>query len=372
MGRLEGDLSVMPLSDVVIWLANRRSSGRLIIEQETIRKEFVVDQATATYGTTNDPREYFGQFLMHLGLITDNQLSRAYGAQKEASVLLGRILVMIGIVPEEQVIQTLRIKIAESMLDAFQWRWGWFRFEDVPVHEPRPKINVAIPLLDLHREGIARLNMWENFRKIFQQPTQPLEVNEHILAKISPLEGLEQQVVDLARNGLGMESITLELHATDYQVASRLMDLHHRGIVNPVHNHQKRLISDTHSLDYMTDARAALDNGNYANALKLVQKGASLDPSNHAYSDLRREVEARAIESSEPKYTSKVPIKRSRIENAELMNLNARERYILGRVDGIRTISSILQLSPMHDLEAQDILRRLERFGLVEFRSKTP
>ncbi|MEL6187651.1 MAG: DUF4388 domain-containing protein, partial [Myxococcota bacterium] len=195
MGHLEGDLSVMPVSDVVVWLANRQMTGHLVLEQETVRKELAIENGMAKRAASNDAREYFGQFLMHLGLLTEDQLERAYATQRETRVLLGRILVMIGIVPEEQVIQTLRIKIAENLLDAFRWRWGRFRFSDAASHESRPAVDVSVPLIQIHREGMARSEMWARFRELFPNPSQPLRVaEEHLPSHMTP-DTLEARII---------------------------------------------------------------------------------------------------------------------------------------------------------------------------------
>lgn len=367
MGRLEGDLSVMPLGDLVIWIANRKLSGHLVLEQETIRKEFAIQSGMAKRAASNDAREYFGQFLIHLGLLTGEQLDRAYSTQSQTNVLLGRILVMIGIVPEEQVIQTLRIKIAESLLDAFRWRWGRFSLEDVPAHEPRSLVDVSVPMLHLHREGVARSDMWDHFRRLFPDPSQALEVDEARIPTSATSDTLEGRIVDLARNGLDMESITLELHATDYQVASRLLELHRAGAVRPSQGpspeDELRL---PQSSDHLSDAKEAMADGRYGEAMRFLQDGARLDPANRAYADLRRDVEAQATDVSEERLREVIPTVLRDPRDEELQLMTARERYVLGRVDGRRTVRAIIQVSPMHDLEALDILRRLERTGVVQ------
>lgn len=364
VAHLEGDLSLMPMGDVVIWLANRRATGHLVLEQETVRKEFAIHHGMAKRAASNDAREYFGQFMIHLGLLTGDQLERAYGTQRETNVLLGRILVMIGIVPEEQVIQTLRIKIAESLLDAFRWRWGRFTFTDVPAHEPRPLVDVSVPLLHLHREGVARSEMWVHFRKLFPDPSQPLEVEDARVPESATSDTLEGRIVDLARNGLDMESITLELHATDYQVASRLLDLHRMGAVYPS-SEPRDQVQVPQSNDHLSDARAAMDDGRLGEAMRFIQDGARLDPANRAYADLRRDVEARARGDDDDRTRSVVPIRLRETTDAELRSMSARQRYVLGRVDGRRTVQAIIHVSPMHDLEALDILRNLEQAGVV-------
>ena len=347
MGRLEGDLSLMPLADTVIWLANRRMSGQLVLEQKSTRKEFVIEHGSACRALSNDAREYFGQFLIHLDLITADQLERAYSTHAETSMLLGRILVMIGLVPEEHVIQALRIKIAESMLDAFRWRHGRFTFDSEASSDIRRGIEVAVPLLDLHREGIARADMWAQFRRLFPDSSQPLKVDETRVPSASTSETLEERIIDLARNGLDMESITLELHATDFQIASRLIDLHRIGAVRP--NATTPAIKQT-----PRDSAQAPE----------VESAEPSTPELSVTQTYHRASEPDEIEAN--KLRTQIPVILRIASQDELRSMTARERYILGRIDGRRSVQSIIQLSPLHDLEALNVFRHLRRTGYIQ------
>lgn len=356
---------MMPLADLVIWLANRGLSGHLVIEQQTVRKEIAIENGVAKRAAGNDAREYFGQFLIHHGLITEEQLHRAYSTQGQTEVLLGRILVMIGIVPEEQVIQTLRIKIAESILDAFRWRWGHFRFEDTPALESRSLVDVSVPLLHIHREGIARAEMWAQYRECFPDHDHALVVDDAQIPAMAQPDTLEGRIIDLVRAGLDLEAITLELHATDYQVASRLLELHRMGTLVTAKTPRRRTAPSTS--DFLGEARSALAEGRLGEAIQHIRDGARDDPSNRAFSELHRDVEAKAQTSHEYGDEGGDAVPRPLDEpNAEaLQALSARERYILGRIDGRRSVRSIIQVSPMHDVEALDILDRLEARGFI-------
>src|SRR5205823_12338659 len=111
MAEIRGDLSLMPVADLIIWFANRGGNGVFNVELGNVKKQFVFSNGMCVRASSTDPREYFGQFLIHFGMITEDQLQRAFETQRETKVLLGRILVMIGIVPEAQVLQTLEVKI---------------------------------------------------------------------------------------------------------------------------------------------------------------------------------------------------------------------------------------------------------------------
>lgn len=361
----------MPLADLVIWCANRGMSGLLTAEQGTVRKQFLVRSGMAIRASSNDPREYFGQFLVHFGLLTEDQLQRAFETQRETKVYLGRILVMIGIVPEDLVVQMLRVKISESLLDAFRWKVGRFAFDDQVEEDARPEIEVAVPLIDIHREGIRRASMWEQFGRIFLHHGMILAVNDTRFPQEATLDTLDGRIVALARHGLTIEAITLELHATDYQVAARLFELYRAGVIEPREPSDSIVVPDglarSNSATHTELARRALAARDYSSALKHVQAEAAENPGDEEVTELSLEIEDAYREDSTSGEISResIPIIPRPLEEARLRRFSAKQRYIIARIDGKRSVQAIIQVSPMRDMEALDILLQLKREGVI-------
>lgn len=320
MGRIEGDIAVMPLADLVIWLAHRGLSGTLTVDDGTTTKTFDVEDGMATRATSNTHREYFGQSLLHFGLLTEDQLQRAFETQRETGVLLGRILVMIGIVPEEQVIQCLRVKISESLLDAFKWKTGHFAFVAARPARGEAKIEVAVPLFDLHAEGVMRDEVWRRFELAFPSPSHLAIVDDSKVPPGTTPDDLDGRIIELCRAGLSVAEMTLELHATDYQIASALLSLYELRLVAPT--------EPTTDLPVTTEFRADTKD----------------------VFTTRRDAVPQVVRA--PSYD-------------ERRALTAKQRYILARVDGKRTVQAIIEVSPMHDLEALQIIEAFERDQLL-------
>lgn len=370
MGQLSGDISLMPLPDLVIWLANRRLTGVLQVELGTIRKEFVLVDGAVIRASSTEPREYLGQFLIHGGLVTDTELRTAVETQYETNVRLGRILVMIGAVTEEMVVQLLKVKITETLLESFRWTSGRFVFVDHRPNDRTPEIEVSVPLVNVHREGIARAGVWEQYDRIFPNALFVLYVDEsRVPADLQP-HSIEDRIIRLARQNISIEALALELHATDYQVAARLYDLHQAGAIyarEPSYELPAPGPSELSAGQTYADlARAAMDSDAYGEALRQVDRGARENPGDPAFSMLRQEVESKAREKMgvTVKRTS-VPSLTRELHPTEKKRLSSKERYVLARIDGQRTIDAIIQLSPMHDIEALEILKKFERDGLI-------
>jgi hypothetical protein len=50
------------------------------------------------------------------------------------------------------------------------------------------------------------------------------------------------------------------------------------------------------------------------------------------------------------------------------MPLSAPERYLLSRIDGLRTVEAIVQVSPIHELDALRCFKGFVEQGLIELR----
>ncbi len=359
----------MPLADLLVWLANRQVAGTLLVERDSVRKLFAVEQGMVVRSASNDPREHLGQFLIHFGLLTDEQLHRAFETQAETQVLLGRILVMIGVVPEEHVIQTLRVKVSETLLDAFYWPTGRFVFEDTPAVERRPEVHVAVPLLDLHAEGVYRAERWQRLAELFPDRRMLLEINEARLRALPPLGAMESRIVTLARLGLSIEAIALELHATDYQLAARLLEMHDQGLLRAYEPSPTSRPPISGRRDGGPAAqypyREAMARGDFSTALRYAQEGSYRPPDSVDLGPQRAELEALARQAGLGPSREAVPVLTGLLTPAMTRQMTAKQRYVLARIDGKRSVGAIIQVSPMHDLEALEVMRQFERDQII-------
>lgn len=359
----------MSLTDLAIWLAHRGVSGELTVERGTARKTFSIHQGHAVRAASNDPRESFGQFLIHFGLLTEDQLERAFEAQRETNVYLGRILVMIGIVPEAQIVQALQVKISESMLDALRWNEGRFSFLSGEEHG-RSQVELAVPLMELLHEAMRRAAIWEQYNKLFPSQQLLLAVNEaRIPSELAP-DTLDSRIIALARYGVNIESLGLELHATEYQVAARLFELQRMGIIEPREPASDQLRTPEPAapadVSHADMARRAMAANDYTSAFRHVQASAVADPSNAELAELSVEIEGKFRQHlSEVVSKESIPAIARELTDPEKKKLSAKQRYILARIDGRRSVQAIIHVSPMRDVEAMEIIRLFKREAII-------
>ena len=79
---LQGSLSTMSVSDLLQFLAVSRKTGLLKFSQQKVRKGIYFENGIIVGSSTNDPREYLGQVLMHYGKIDEAQLQAAMEVQR--------------------------------------------------------------------------------------------------------------------------------------------------------------------------------------------------------------------------------------------------------------------------------------------------
>ncbi|HLL54739.1 MAG TPA: DUF4388 domain-containing protein, partial [Myxococcaceae bacterium] len=71
MRGLHGDFGTMSLKDLFSFLGNKRASGTLRLVYGAIRKEAMLMDGAVVNTSSNQRREFLGQFLINLGNITE-------------------------------------------------------------------------------------------------------------------------------------------------------------------------------------------------------------------------------------------------------------------------------------------------------------
>src|SRR3989442_14060431 len=130
-----GTLNTMSVSDLLQFLAAGRKTGTLKFSRGSIVKEIFLEGGLIVGSSSNDPREYLGQMLLHYGKIEESQLQAAMESQRQSGGKLGEILSLRGFVSQDDVIEVLRTRTLEIIYDLFIWDEAQFEFFD---NDPLP------------------------------------------------------------------------------------------------------------------------------------------------------------------------------------------------------------------------------------------
>jgi hypothetical protein len=380
MHGLSGDFATMPLKDVVDYLGNRRVSGKLLVQRGGVFKELTLSEGSVVSASSNQPREYLGQFLINMGHLTEDQLGRAFEAQHETDFRLGKILVMKELVPEATVLSTLSLKFREMLLDAFQWVDGEFQFDPVEVSNPLAGLDVRVDLRDIHSEGEFRETAWYAIRAAFPTGKARLSVDERRFTKPLQAGSMDERLVQLAKDGLTIDEMALVLHASDFHLYQRLYALYRREVVKvreesapapasaeepPV---EPQVIGSESSADEVVQvARMFLENLNFRDGAVLARRAHEMSPSPET-AELLKQAETGLLESLRLVLMDPPQVPTLLVPQAQLktMQLSAAERYLLSRIDGKRDVAAIVRVSPLHELDALKYFQGFLDSGFVK------
>lgn len=371
---LSGDLGTMPLKDLVSYLGARRVSGTLHLERGAVQKQVWLQEGMVVSASSNQPREYLGQFLITMGHLTEDQFIKAYKTQRETKVFLGKILVMIGLVSEELVASALSLKLRETLLEGFTWKDGSFVFDP---NEPVPAfdgLDVRVDLRDVEREGEFRETAWQAIRSVFPHGRLRLLVDESKLSEPPRPGTLDQKLVSLIRDHHRIDDMVLTLHANDFFVYQRLYSLYRQDAVEvdnslPLEEELagEAVAGEEQSAEKLAaHAEESLLNGSPRSAETLARRSYELSPTPESRDLLRRCEKALADQLREQLVSGRqVPTLLVPPSMLKSMKLSAPEKYLLSRIDGQRELGSIISVSPLQELEALKLFKQFLDSGLV-------
>ena len=442
MATMTGDVSLMPIGDVVIWIANRRQTCTLLVKRGPLESRFVVRGGQAWQAASVDPREYLGQHLINFGYIDEDQLQKAFDTQTETHVPLGRVLVMVDAVTPEQLARVLLFKTRESLLETMVWSEGTFRVtSDVP-EDRELDTEHPIDLFDVHSEGTARANMWREIRRVFPSDATRCDVSVDVATVES---AFDRRLLALMQAGMSVGEASLELRSMDFQTYARLYDLYNRKLIRPRLAPPTKVTASTQPTiraydasqdDVETDIgveidseqpsredlgigpppgvsggtgssmggggregeymlvrperpeeapgvevpaeardpaaalRAALAARNWNEALLLSQRILEVDPHNTeaiaAYRVAEIQVRRAPQDGGAPNLIARIPALTMPREQIALAHLTSKERYVLSRIDGRRTLQQIAAVSPIQKAELVRIVEAFVNRGVVK------
>jgi len=379
MRGLSGDFSTMPLKDLVAYLGSRRVMGTLRVTRAGVRKLLLLRDGQVLSASSNQPREFLGQFLINMGHLNEEQFSKAYATQRETRVPLGKILVMTGMVPEQTVRAALSLKFRETLLDMFPWEEGEFSFDAGPVAEI-DGVDARVELADVHREGEFRETAWQAIRQAFPSGAVRLEVDESKLPGTPAPGSLDARLVQLIREELTIDDMVLALHASDFFLYQRLYALYRLEAVRVAEEPLELgdalaeppsvIGAESPASEVAAAARSFLDAGNLRDGEALARRAHEMAPSTDT-SELLKSAEAALLGQLRRELMERPQVPSLLVPPAHLktLTLTAPERYLLSRIDGRRDVAAIVHVSPLQELEA---LRYLQGFVDSDLVAMTP
>lgn len=361
MRGLSGDFATMPLKDLVVYLWNRKATGQLTLEYRGVHKQVLIESGEIYNASSNLPREYLGQYLINLGHLDEDQFARAYATQKETRVFLGRILEMIGAVSRETIEAVLATKFRETVLEAFNWAEGTFRFEAGRMPPQPDGIPVRVTLLELQKEAEFRVQAWQLMRQAFPSGACTLTLRRENLEEPPKPGSIDEKIFRLIEAGHSIDEMALELHATDYFLYNRLYAYFHMGALTVLEADGPTIAIDVDlglgdsptAEQLLENARAFYERSNFRDAWALARRSNELTPTIDA-ALLMRKIEVAWTPQLKADLVARAKAPGMLIGPQQLarQTLSAPERYLLSRIDGKRDVETIVRIAPLREFEA--------------------
>src|SRR5262249_39421355 len=296
MRGLLGDLATMPLRDLVAYLGNRKATGTLLVERPDERHQVLLRDGAVIQAGSNAPREYLAQFLMNMGMITEDEYTQAFQQQLATKVALGKILVDSGKVPEDAIRNALSLKCREALLGCFGWTEGRFTFTPGETPTTVQGLDVSVSLVDVHREADLRQTAWRAIREVFPTGRVRLRLDREQLAAPPERGSLDDKLYRLIEEGATIDDIGLALHSTDFFLYQRLYALHRLSAVSVIPSESPTqptqvpqvLGAEQGSEEILRHAQAFYAGGNVADAAALARRAYEVSPSPQTANFLRQ------------------------------------------------------------------------------------
>lgn len=145
---LSGKLEELPLPHLLQIISNNRVSGKLALTRRDGHGLVVFRDGKIIYAATNSARETFGNILLLRKEISASVLEEALERQGRSAEerRLGSILLEMGAIREEVLHRVMFEQVEKVLLELFDWKSGFVKFEVLDIPE---RGEVAVDASDL-------------------------------------------------------------------------------------------------------------------------------------------------------------------------------------------------------------------------------
>ena len=383
---ISGNLKTMSLPDIFQWLHIGGKTGTLSVEHDGIAKKIFFDNGSIVSSYSNSPREYFGQFLLNLGKITEEQLQAAMEEQVKSGVLIGRIFVNEGLVTEAEVKQVLTYKAEETIYDLFLWPEGGFKFSD-GERQQGAQVTISLTVDKITFEGIRRVDEWRRIRKVFPSGNVVMRLVPEKIPSDLRGDPMAARVLALVARRRTILDVGLETRSSEFQISKTLYDWYSQGflLIDEIRQEvvaapppPKLAVADDATLRarefqaLIESAQSHRANREFDDALKAVTRALELDPRSDRATTLRTDLAEEYHRYLDAYFGGGQKIPVLNVSLQELMtkrtDFTPEEGFIVSRINGIWNVQSIIKVSPIPEFHALRILKRLEQERIISLK----
>lgn len=365
---LKGNVKTMPLGELLRLIGSRKSTGTFELARGTAWKRLYFEKGTVISAGSSDPSEYLGHFLISENKITEEQLTQAIDVQKKTRVMIGKILVMIGAIAEPELLRLLELKCLETLMSMFLWEDAEFEFFEDQLPAVR-MIPAALAVEPLVQEGMHRHAEWREISKKY--PARDMVFGKDP-SRVLPADAdrSTRGIYELVDGKRTIGDIIMHTHSTEYRVLRALHRMKEDGLLwvastteaEPPQMYEAFALSNV-----VENGRNKLTAGRWEEAINLFNYVLQHEDNQEAR-DLLARAENGLIQSIYADIISPESIpKLSRpIESLIQEKLSSEESFVVTRINGRWDMKSILTITPLREVEALRIVKRLMGRKIIE------
>ncbi|HMK50198.1 MAG TPA: HDOD domain-containing protein [Thermodesulfovibrionales bacterium] len=131
MKQFSGDITLMPLPDLLQWVEINRKTGVLTIKNADVKKQFYFQDGKMTFVSSNREGERYAEFFSKAGQTDTGKMEAFLREASRLGVPFTGYLIAEGVVSKKGVEQSMIALIEKALTDAFEWKAGSFEFSNV-------------------------------------------------------------------------------------------------------------------------------------------------------------------------------------------------------------------------------------------------
>jgi len=371
---IRGTLNTMSVSDLLQFLASGRKTGTLKLGRGTIVKHIYLEHGVIVGSSSNDPKEYLGQVLLHYGKIDEAQLQAAMEVQRQSGGKLGVILSSRGFVSQPDVVEVLRTRTLEIIYDLFIWDEAHFEFFD---REPPPQdlIRIQVQVTAVVMDGIYRIDEWARYRTVIPSDRTFFELIPGWTQSLHDSSEIRQILFHVEKH-LTAAEICYNMHTSLFHACALLFDLVDKNIIRVAGETPAPLEESTDLAalnlpktvpELLTIARAEIKENNAENALAIIHSALEQEAKNTEAQWLREEAEKKFIAQVyagglSPRAVTQILVSTEQLEHERL---GPQEGFVLSRINGESDIESILSVCPFREADSLRMIKKLLDGGII-------
>lgn len=373
---LTGDLRTLPFPEVIQLVARMGGTGVLRVRRGQVEKAVYFRKGAICSSSSNDPREFLGQYLLRMGLVDEEHLFQALLKQDQEHRPLGAILIELGLLAPDDLEKVLRQKAEETIYDLFLWDEGEFVFHEEPIPESLP-VQLNLDVMGVLLEGARRSDEWERIRQVIPSPRTTFAPGP-----VPPADVTEARVVSLASEGRTAAAISFELHCSDFDAFTLLASLVQKQVLQVKSPGAAERPGDTVGTvkKLLAKAKSAELAGRLEEAEEAYEAVLLINPVHVQARKALIALRERSLTPADPSAFNIPPLSPRPAETVPLdgvprlavdfstvtrLELSPEEGYLLSRINGSWDVKSIVRLFPEGQAKALEILSQLEAKGLI-------